>query len=71
MRKFLLNIFASLLLTICVLVISSVVLTFIFWDYTWIFTDAGLTSIRIGVIVIFILVHIIHIQSLKKKSKGI
>lgn len=55
MREFLLDIFTSLLLVIFVLIIYATAITFILWDYTWMFTDTGITSIRISAVVIFIL----------------
>ena len=54
MREFLLHIFASLLLTIAVITTSSIIITFILWDYTWVFTDDGLIYIRILVMFTFI-----------------
>ena len=55
MREFLLDVFASLFLVIFVLITYIIIITFILWDYTWMFTDTSLALIRISAVVIFIL----------------
>ena len=54
MREFLLNIFASLILAIIIIIFFSTLFTIVVWDYTWVFTSAGLTVIRILGVIAFV-----------------